>query len=472
MTTSRVEPVRVRARLDAPLSRWLWLVKWLLALPHYLVLLLLGIAFVVLTFVAFVAILVTGRYPRALFDFNVGVLRWSWRVQYYSYAALGTDRYPPFTLADVPDYPARLEIDYPERLSRGLVLVKWLLAFPHYLVTGLFLGGGLWALWPGEDQPGWAGAGLVGLLVLIAGVVLLFTGDYPRGVYDFVLGMDRWVIRVGAYVGLLTDRYPPFRLDTGGDEPGPEGEPDTPPPGPAATSGRSGGHSGGWTAGRVASVIVGALVALAALGLLVGGAVALWADRTQRDDDGYLTASTTLATDTYAVRTEPVEFGEGVGGWFESGLGAVRVSVTPTQPGQDVFLGLATADDAARYLRGTGHAFVRGTTGDHVVTEVVRPGGPPAAPESADIWVASASGPGTRTVETDLPRGDWVLVALNEDRSPGVSVRAEVGATAPMLPWVAGVALGAGALLLALAALLIAIAARRASSGARSDRVI
>ncbi|MGV9938510.1 DUF4389 domain-containing protein [Streptomyces sp. NPDC003401] len=203
-------PVRVDARVDAPLSRWMWLVKWILAVPHYVVLFFLWIAFFVVTVIAFFAVLFTERYPRALFDFNLGVLRWSWRVAFYAYDTLGTDRYPPFSLGEEPDYPARLDIAYPERLSRGLVLVKWwLLAIPHYLVVGFLVGGA---------HLDWWSSGLIGVLTLVAVVILAFTEKYPKDLFDLIIGLNRWVLRVCAYAALMTDVYPPFRLDMGGPE--------------------------------------------------------------------------------------------------------------------------------------------------------------------------------------------------------------------------------------------------------------
>ena len=174
-------PLVLTGQLDASLSRGLWLVKWLLAIPHYIVLVFLWIAFAIVTVIAFFAILFTGRYPRGMFDFNVGVLRWSWRVGYYSYSALGTDRYPPFSLQP-GDYPAELTVRYPEQLSRGLVLIKWwLLAIPHYVVVRIF-GGGWWLGWWEPTDARWAGhrPGLIGVLVLFAAVAVLFTGRYPR----------------------------------------------------------------------------------------------------------------------------------------------------------------------------------------------------------------------------------------------------------------------------------------------------
>jgi hypothetical protein len=210
-------PVAVSGELQPDVSRWLWLVKWILAIPHYVVLAFLWIAFSILTLVAAVAILFTERFPRGIFDFNVGVLRWTWRVWFYSYWANGTDRYPPLTLGEAPDYPARLEVAYPEQLNRWLPLVKWLLAIPHLILVGLFVGG--WGWGAGEDWAGWGFAGLVGILVLIACVILLFTGRYPPALFNFALGLDRWALRVAGYVGLMTDRYPPFRLDMGPHEP-------------------------------------------------------------------------------------------------------------------------------------------------------------------------------------------------------------------------------------------------------------
>jgi uncharacterized protein DUF4389 len=251
MTENRTPyPVRVDAAPEPSTSRALWLVKWLLLIPHYIVLFFLWLGYFVVSVIAFFAILITGRYPRPLFDFNVGVLRWTWRVHYYGYGALGTDRYPPFTLAEVPDYPTHLDVAYPERLSRGLVLVKWwLLAIPHYIILSIFIGGGLYigSRESGTTDGGWNGGwdvgGLVGLLVLIAAIIVLFTGRYPKPLYDFVLGMDRWALRVAAYTGLMTDRYPPFRLDQGGIDPGstpavplppsPSGMPAGAPPAPA-----------------------------------------------------------------------------------------------------------------------------------------------------------------------------------------------------------------------------------------------
>ncbi len=216
-------PLRIEGTLDEGLSRGLWLIKWLLAIPHYLILAFLWVALIITSAAALFAILLTGRYPRSLFEFNVGVLRWSWRVGFYSYNALGTDRYPPFTLRDVPDYPARLEVDYPQSLSRGVALVKWwLLAIPHYLIIGVFLDTG-WTLW--GEHGGWGilpYGGLISLMVLIAAVIVLFTARYPKPIYDFVMGMNRWVYRVAAYCLMMTDRYPPFRLDLGGAEPPPE----------------------------------------------------------------------------------------------------------------------------------------------------------------------------------------------------------------------------------------------------------
>ncbi|MEJ7650714.1 MAG: DUF4389 domain-containing protein [Nakamurella sp.] len=222
--TSGQHPVALEARLEEGLSRWRWLVKWLLAVPHLIVLAFLWPAFLLVTTIAGVSILFTGVYPRSLFEFTTGVLRCTCRVSYYAFhGGMGTDVYPPFSPAAEPWYPITLDIHYPARLSSGLVLVKWwLLALPQYLVVGLLVGN--WFGWTGTDGllPTFGpvgAAGVLGILVVASGVLLLVTGRYPRSLYDLVIGLNRWIFRVAAYACLMTDVYPPFRLDQGGSEP-------------------------------------------------------------------------------------------------------------------------------------------------------------------------------------------------------------------------------------------------------------
>ena len=480
-------PVQVDARLDAPVSRWLWLVKWLLLIPHYLVLVVLWLVFMVFSIAAFFAIVFTGRYPHALFDFNVGVLRWTWRVAYYSYGALGTDRYPPFTLGEVPDYPATLHIDRPERLSRGLVWVKWwLLAIPHYLVVGVLLGGGGWAVAEADGgNSEWAGGGLISLLVFFAAVVVLFRGRYPQSIFALVLGLDRWVLRVVGYVSLMTDTYPPFRLDQGGADPGaltmepvpsasappvgspagpagpaPPAQPTTFPAAGAGDPGQSGGAptwtsfapppsaSTRWTAGRVIAVVVGVLMVLGSVGTIGTGVVAMVADQALRDDDGYLTTpDDDFTTETYALASDPVDLHEGDGPeafYAERLLGDVRIRVAPADPDGDVFVGVGASADVEEYLSGVEHVVVTDSSGSEPTYVTHAGSAVPGPPAAQDFWVASASGTGEQKVDWDLEDGEWTVVVMNADTTPGLDVEADVGATVPGLTTLAWVLLGTG----------------------------
>ena len=193
-------PASIRGELDQGTNRFMFLVKWLLLIPHYVLLLFLGIASFFAWIAAAVAILFTGRYPRGLFDFMEGVMRWNWRVTFYG-SVLGTDKYPPFSLDSDSGYPADLTVEYPESLSRLLlvakVLVGWIILLPHYIILYV-LGIVEW------------------LLVLAVILVKLVTGNYPQGLFDFIMGVNRWSVRVSAYGNLMTDKYPPFTLSDDG----------------------------------------------------------------------------------------------------------------------------------------------------------------------------------------------------------------------------------------------------------------
>ena len=176
------------------LSRILIFIKWLLIFPHLFVLAVLGFALYFSSIFAFFAILITGRYPRGLWGFAVMVLRWQANVNAYVY--LQRDEYPPFG-EDAP-YPVRFDLAYPDRLSRLLIFVKWLLVIPHFVVLyvlGIF----------------------ISLIMFISWFAILFTGRFPYGLFELVSGYMRWQYRVAVYVGLLTDAYPPFSMsDTSG----------------------------------------------------------------------------------------------------------------------------------------------------------------------------------------------------------------------------------------------------------------
>jgi hypothetical protein len=185
-------PVRFDVEYPERLSRWKIFLKWLFAIPQFIIVYLLQIVAGVMILVAFFAILFTKKWPRGMFDFMVQIQRWTLNTIVYA-VTLQRDEYPPFS-GDAGEYPVRLEVDYDENLSRWLIFVKWLLILPHLIVL-LFLVAAAY------------------IVVFIAFFAILFTGRYPRGLFDFVTGVTRWTLRVYAYGHwLVTDRYPPFAL--------------------------------------------------------------------------------------------------------------------------------------------------------------------------------------------------------------------------------------------------------------------
>jgi Domain of unknown function (DUF4389) len=367
-------------------------------------------------------------------------------------------------------YPVRVEARLDPQLSRWLWLVKWLLAIPHYLIVGLFIGGG-WFAWS-SDQGQWStGGGLITLLVLIAAIALAVTGRYPTSLFDLVLGLNRWVLRVAAYVGLMTDAYPPFRLDLGGGEPSGTLTVPPPPSGPAVqtTPQRAGAPpAGGWTGGKVVALVVGVLLALTSAVLLSGGATALWADRTQRDAAGYLsTDARGFATTTYALATDRIDLRVEGPDWLyaPATLDTARVRVTSADPATPLFVGIARTQDAARYLAGIHHDTITNLAG--VLGYRAHPGGAPElAPTQQGFWTVQSSGTGTRTLVWPVGEGTWTVVVMNADGSRGVDVRADVGAKVPALEWIAAGLLASSLVLLGGAVALLLFAVRRPTAPA------
>ncbi|MFI7587390.1 DUF4389 domain-containing protein [Spongisporangium articulatum] len=448
-----VHPLRLTGRLEQPLSRGLWLVKWLLLIPHLVILAFLWVGFAVVTVVAFFAILFTGRYPHTLFGFNRGVLRWSWRVSYYGYSALGTDRYPPFILADVPDYPARLELEYPAHLSRGLVLVKWwLLALPHYLLLAA-ISGGLAVAADRDGRSVTGGVSLLGVTVAIVGVSLLFrAGRYPHGLFDLLMGVNRWSTRVFVYATLMSDTYPPFRLDQGGEEPGVPGAP------PAPSGGDSTAARPTSATGHVVALVLGVLLVLPGLAVAGVGGAGLWLD-TQRDDAGF------VSTDTTSVaRPAPVVTVEGVhldidraaATWLdENDLGQVRIRIEDRSP-QALFVGIAPQAAVDGWLAGRAHDEITDFRSGSLRYERHAGLTPVAAPTAQSFWSASVTGTGSQQLTWRPRTGDWTLVIATADGTGAVNARAAVGAKIPSLTGVSSGLLAGGLIVLLLGVALIA----------------
>ncbi|MFI7602407.1 DUF4389 domain-containing protein [Actinoplanes sp. NPDC049681] len=443
-------PLRVEARRDEPLSRWLWLVKWLLLIPHSLILAVLWVGFAVLTVVAYLAVLITGRYPHAIQAYNVGVLRWTWRVGYYGYQALGTDRYPPFTLADVPDYPARLRVDEPARPQRWLPLVAWLFAIPHLALVGALTGAATLVFdsdTVGADVP----IGVVSAGVLIAGIGLLFAGRYPRGLYDLLVGIARWSLRVIAYLALLTP-YPPFRLDQGEREP--DDAPDDPPIGAPARRNVPEGS----VAAPVTALVAGVILLLPAVGAGMAGGALLAFDRA-RDRAGYVTSPLwQLSTATAAVTSEDITI-ENADVWTRSlaDVGGMRI-IADSASGEAVFVGIGRRADVDRWLAGTARDRISDVTG-RTVSYRREAGAVRAvpAPGAQDFWLASVTGTSGAEVTWRVVDGDFAVVLANADGSTGVSADVRAAVQVPDLTGLGAGLLITGLVLGVLAVLLIVV---------------
>lgn len=224
-------------------------------------------------------------------------------------------------------------------------------------------------------------------------------------------------------------------------------------------------RSSGWTVGRITEIVIGTLFVLVSVVLLGAGGTALWADRTQRDG-GYVTTDVhEFSTTGSALATVRTELGSAGVGWLYAPalLDEVRIRVTPRGAGRTLFVGIGPSADVDRYLTEAEHTVI--TEFWENKTEAVAGGAAISPPATQDFWVASTTGPGTRTLEWDPSDGSWTVVVMNADGRPGVDVGADLGARFPAVLWIAVGVLAAGALFLAGGVLLIAGAARSRQGG-------
>jgi hypothetical protein len=379
-------------------------------------------------------------------------MRWSWRVVFYAYGANGTDRYPPFTLADVPDYPARLQVAYPEHERRGLALLGWWLAgIPQYAIAGMFVGGGVLGLWGGASS-----LGLIGLLVLIGAVLLLVRGTYPQSIFDLVLGLNRWVLRVVAYAALMSTEYPPFRIDAGEDDltaaiamPSllPTTEAREHPP---VT----------WGPRRITAAVLTSLTALLGIAAIVAGGAALAFDQTQRNPSGYITtAAAPYSTGTYALESDSYHAGTAAEWSLARGLlGTIRIHSVSNHP---VFIGIAPANAANQYLANVARAEAADLGAQSSDFHAHAGGAPSALPADQRFWAAHASGAGEQTLTWKVHSGSWRVIVMNANATRDVTTQLSIGASFPHLQTIGVAALGAGLLILLLSGTAIYVVARR-----------
>lgn len=186
---SPLYPVALEISYPSELNRWLPLIKWLFAIPHVIALFFVGIGAFFVAIYAFFVVLFTGQWPRGAFDYLVGTFRWGLRVAVYVH--LMTDAYPPFSLADDPRYPVRLDVEYPDHVANWRPLVQWLLAIPYLFVASVLY---------------W----LTGILTFIAFFTVLFTKQIPREMFELMVPGLRWNLRGNAYAYFMTEAYPPF----------------------------------------------------------------------------------------------------------------------------------------------------------------------------------------------------------------------------------------------------------------------